>query len=95
MDKQNFVSLVKELKEALRPHKLLLTSAFGASKKIIDEAYDIRALSKYLDFLHIMCYDYGGAWDRRVTANVKNFLIQGRNIYLKILYNNCIHCFFN
>jgi len=22
-----------------------------------------------LDYLHIMCYDYGGAWDRRVTAN--------------------------
>lgn len=61
--------LVKDLKEAFRPHNLLLTSAFGASKKIIDEAYDIPALSKYLDFMHIMCYDYGGAWDRRVTAN--------------------------
>lgn len=36
---------------------------------MIDEAYDIPQLSKYLDFLHIMCYDYGGAWDRRVTAN--------------------------
>lgn len=61
--------LVKDLKDSFRPHKLLLTSAFGASKKIIDEAYDIPALSKYLDYLHIMCYDYGGAWDRRVTAN--------------------------
>lgn len=36
---------------------------------MIDEAYDIQQLSKYLDFLHIMCYDYGGAWDKRVTAN--------------------------
>lgn len=61
--------LVKELKESFRPHNLLLTSAFGASKKIIDEAYDIPALSKYLDFMHIMCYDYGGAWDRSITAN--------------------------
>lgn len=61
--------LAKELKESFRPHNLLLTSAFGASKKIIDEAYDIPALSKYLDFMHIMCYDYGGAWDRSVTAN--------------------------
>lgn len=68
-DKDNFVLLVKELRDTFRPHKLLLTSAFGASKTIIDEAYDIRALSKYLDFMHIMCYDYGGAWDRHVSAN--------------------------
>lgn len=61
--------LVKELKESFRPHKLLLTSAFGASKVIIDQAYDVPALSKYLDFMHIMCYDYGGAWDRKITAN--------------------------
>ncbi|XP_031640870.1 probable chitinase 2 isoform X2 [Contarinia nasturtii] len=69
VDKDNFVLLVKELKDSFRQHNLLLTSAFGASKKIIDEAYDIPALSKYLDFMHIMCYDYGGAWDRRVSAN--------------------------
>lgn len=59
-DRDNFVLLVKELKESFRPHNLLLSSAFGASKKIIDESYDIPALSKYLDYLHIMCYDYGG-----------------------------------
>lgn len=68
-DKENFVLLVKELRESFRPHKLLLTSAFGASKAVIDQGYDIRQLSKYLDFLHIMCYDYGGAWDKRITAN--------------------------
>lgn len=57
-DKDNFVLLVKELKESFRPFNLLLTSAFGASKKIIDEAYDIPALSKYLDYMHIMWYVY-------------------------------------
>lgn len=61
--------MVKELRDSFRPHKLLLTSAFGASKEVIDKGYDIRQLSKYLDFLHIMCYDYGGAWDKRITAN--------------------------
>lgn len=61
--------LCKELKQSFRPHNLLLTSAFGASTKIIDEAYDIPSLNKYLDYLHIMNYDYGGAWDRRITAN--------------------------
>lgn len=60
---------MKELKDELQPHNLLLTSAFGASKKTIDEAYNIRELSKYLDFLHVMCYDYGGSWDKKITAN--------------------------
>ena len=68
-DKENFVLLTKELKESFKPHNLLLTSAIGASKNTIDQAYDVKQLSKYLDFLHIMCYDYGGAWDQRVTAN--------------------------
>lgn len=61
--------LVKELKNELKLHNLILTSAIGASKKVIDEAYNIRELSKYLDFLHIMCYDYGGSWDKKITAN--------------------------
>ncbi|KAJ6643690.1 putative chitinase 2 [Pseudolycoriella hygida] len=68
-DKENFVQLVKELRDELKPHNLLLTSAIGASIKVIDEAYNVRELSKYLDFLHIMCYDYGGSWDKKITAN--------------------------
>lgn len=68
-DRENFVALAKELKESFKPHNLLLTSAIGASKSVIDQAYDIQQLSKYLDYLHIMCYDYGGAWDKRITAN--------------------------
>lgn len=68
-DKQNFVQLCKELKESFQKHKLILTSAFGASIKVIDAAYDLRSLNNYLDYFHVMTYDYGGAWDRRVTAN--------------------------
>jgi len=66
---KNFVSLVKELKTEYQKHGLLLTSAIGAAKSTIDSAYDVPEVSKYLDFLHVMCYDYGGAWDKRVTAN--------------------------
>lgn len=82
-DKDNFVLLAKDLKDSFQPHKLLLTSAFGASKKVIDEAYDIPALSKYLDYLHIMCYDYGGSWDRRITANAP---LKGQGI-LNVAYS--------
>lgn len=68
-DKQNFVLLVKEFREEFNKHNLLLTSAFGASKKTIDLAYDVRALSYSLDFMHIMCYDYGGSWDKKIAPN--------------------------
>lgn len=68
-DRENFALLVKELKEEYSKYGLILTSAIGAAKGTIDSAYDIPTLSKYLDFLHVMCYDYGGAWDRRVSAN--------------------------
>ncbi|XP_063700712.1 probable chitinase 2 [Culicoides brevitarsis] len=68
-DKENFVHLVRELKTEYQKYGLIVTSAIGAAKNTIDTAYDIPELSKYLDFLHIMCYDYGGAWDKRVTAN--------------------------
>lgn len=60
---------MQELKAEYSKYGLLLTSAIGAAKNTIDTAYDIPKLSKYLDFLHVMCYDYGGAWDRRVTPN--------------------------
>jgi len=68
-DRENFVLLTKELREEFDNHGLLLTSAIGAAKKVIDEAYDVRQISRYLDYLHIMCYDYHGSWDQRVGYN--------------------------
>ncbi|CAG9764757.1 unnamed protein product [Ceutorhynchus assimilis] len=68
-DKLNFLLLVKELKAAFRKHNLLLTAAFGAGKDTIDVAYDVEGLAIYLDFIHMMCYDYHGAWDQKTGAN--------------------------
>ncbi|KAI4467570.1 chitinase [Holotrichia oblita] len=75
-DKTNFFLLVKlrytltrtlfckELRAAFNRFNYLLTAAFGAGKDTIDTAYDVRGLSKYLDFIHMMCYDYHGAGER-------------------------------
>ncbi|EDV95540.1 probable chitinase 2 [Drosophila grimshawi] len=68
-DRENFVSLTKELREEFDGHGLLLTSAIGAAKHVIDQAYDVRQITRYLDFLHIMCYDYHGSWDHKVGYN--------------------------
>ncbi|XP_053686725.1 probable chitinase 2 [Sabethes cyaneus] len=76
-DRENFVSLVKELSQQFKKHNLLLTSAIGAGKDTIDSAYDIKTLSKYLDFLHIMCYDYNGSWNRKIGPNAP---LQSRDV---------------
>ncbi|CAH2084073.1 unnamed protein product [Euphydryas editha] len=68
-DKANYVSLVKELKEAFEPRKYILTAALGAGKETMDSAYELAKLSRYLDFIHMMCYDYHGTWDGAVGAN--------------------------
>lgn len=68
-DKDNFLLLVKELKAAFQKHNLLVTAAFGAGKDTIDAAYDVRGLAAYLDFIHMMCYDYHGSWDSKLGAN--------------------------
>lgn len=68
-DRENFVALTKELRQEFDKYGLILTSAIGAAKHVMDQAYDFKSLTQYLDFLHIMCYDYGGSWDRKVGAN--------------------------
>ncbi|XP_028167467.1 probable chitinase 2 [Ostrinia furnacalis] len=68
-DKANYVALVKELSEAFKPRGYILTAALGAGKDTMDAAYDLPKLSRYLDLLHMMCYDYHGTWDGTVGAN--------------------------
>jgi len=72
-DKENFIHLVKELKEAFTPENLLLTTAIGAAPDTIDVAYDVPNMYKYLDYVHIMCYDYHGKWDKRTGHNAPLF----------------------
>ncbi|CAH1256761.1 CHIA, partial [Branchiostoma lanceolatum] len=69
-DKQNFVTLVRELKMAfLLEHTetgrdlLLLTAAVAASGSTVETAYDIAAISQFLDFINVMTYDFHAHYD--------------------------------
>ncbi|KAF8787213.1 Chitotriosidase-1 like protein [Argiope bruennichi] len=68
-DKQNFASLLKELKEAFTPHGLVLSVAVSAGKSTIDTAYDIPGVAKYVDFINVMTYDFHGSWERKTGHN--------------------------
>ena len=73
-DKKNFILLIKDLYKVFRPQNLMLTAAIGASAATIDAAYDIPEMYKYLDYVHVMCYDYHGEsdvhshWSRIIEA---------------------------
>lgn len=64
-DKQDFLSLVIELKALFKQHGLLVTAALSPNPKIIDLAYDLPELNKHLDLFNVMTYDYYGAWDKK------------------------------
>ncbi|NP_001273800.1 uncharacterized protein LOC101900547 precursor [Musca domestica] len=57
-DKQNFVTLLKELKNALSPLNLELGIAVGASATTAAISYDIPNIAKYVDFINVMTYDF-------------------------------------
>ena len=53
-DKQDFVLLVKELREAFQPFGYILSCAVSAGQPTIDRGYDVPQLNKYLDYINIM-----------------------------------------
>jgi chitinase len=55
-EKEAFANWVKELAEAFKPHGFLLSAAVSPSKKVIDAGYDIPKISKYMDWIAVMCY---------------------------------------
>ncbi|RMZ93814.1 putative chitinase 3, partial [Brachionus plicatilis] len=62
-DKVLFTALVKELKKAFIPHGLILTAAVGAGYQTIIDGYEIDKISKYLDYINLMAYDFHGSWE--------------------------------
>ena len=64
-DKENFAALVRELREEFTPRGWTLSAAVSPSKTVMDEGYDIPALSRDLDIINVMTYDYHGHWDKK------------------------------
>lgn len=64
-DRLNFGIFVKELKAAFGSKGLMVTAAVSGAASKIDDAYDVPTLARYLDYIHIMAYDFLGAWDSK------------------------------
>ncbi|XP_025423968.1 probable chitinase 10 isoform X2 [Sipha flava] len=64
-DKRGFSDLLLELREAFDKEGFLLSAAVSPNKVVIDAGYNVPLLSKTLDWISVMAYDYHGQWDKR------------------------------
>ncbi|XP_063537837.1 acidic mammalian chitinase-like [Cydia strobilella] len=94
-DKEKFVLLVKELKEAFTPKGYLLTSAVAVTQYHIDLSYDVPELNKYLDFINLMTYDYHGTWEERTGVNAPLFPQETDDPNLNLNVNHSVHVWIN
>lgn len=62
-DVANLVSVLKDLKERFVEENLILSIAVGAAEMTASVSYDIPNLSKYVDFINLMTYDFHGSFD--------------------------------
>uniref|UniRef100_A0A8B9D5G7 chitinase n=1 Tax=Anser cygnoides TaxID=8845 RepID=A0A8B9D5G7_ANSCY len=95
-DKGLFTVLVKEMlaafeQEARQVNKprLMLTAAVAAGLSNIQSGYEIAELGKYLDYFHVMTYDFHGSWDGKTGENsplYKSPVDTGDLIYFNVDY---------
>ncbi|CAH4032079.1 unnamed protein product [Pieris brassicae] len=63
-DKPNFAKFVQELSKALHGAGMELGIAVSGYKEVIESAYDLPTISKAVDFMSTMTYDYHGGWEK-------------------------------
>ena len=76
-DYDNYISMLKILREEFHAENpsnpLLLTAAVGVGKSTVESAYNIPAMSEYLDLINLMTYDMHGAWEPYTGCNANLF----------------------
>ncbi|CAG2168417.1 unnamed protein product [Oppiella nova] len=85
-DKQAFIDLLHELHTAFQPHGYLLTAAVSAGKAIVDRAYNVPEMNKYLDFINVMTYDMHGSWEQKTGHNAPLHAGEGDDKTLTVEY---------
>ncbi|XP_008210082.1 probable chitinase 2 [Nasonia vitripennis] len=85
-DKQNYVQLLKELRQRFDQEGLILSAAVGAAEGSASQSYDIAGISKHLDFINLMAYDLHGSWDHKTGINAPTYGSDTLNIQAVINY---------
>lgn len=65
-DKENFVLLLKEIRDVYKPQNLYLSSFIRTQNAVVENAYDLKNIAKYVDAILMMTFDLTGPWDDKV-----------------------------
>jgi chitinase len=87
VDKENFISLLTELKAAFEPHGFLLSAAVSPGKNTIDSAYIMPKLNDLLDIINVMAYDYHGGWEDTLGHNAPLYKRDDEHDLLSFYFN--------
>nr|AAX69085.1 teratocyte released chitinase [Toxoneuron nigriceps] len=68
-DIENHVELLKALRTRFDKEGLILSAAVAAAESSASKSYKISEVSKYLDFINLMAYDFHGAWESQTGIN--------------------------
>ncbi|XP_078034702.1 endochitinase-like [Augochlora pura] len=68
-DKNNYIQLLRELKNAFAEHHWSLSAAVGAEEDSASRSYKIREVAEQLDFINVMTYDFNGYWNGYTGMN--------------------------
>lgn len=94
-DKEQFVTLIKELKEAFAAKSYLLTAAVAVTQSHIDLSYNVTQLNEYLDYIHLMTYDLHGTWDTVTGVNAPLYAQLTDDSSVNLNVNNSVHVWIN
>ncbi|XP_057334455.1 acidic mammalian chitinase-like [Microplitis mediator] len=70
-DVKNFIELLKVMRQRFDRAGLILSAAVAAAETSASQSYDITEMSKYLDFINLMAYDFHGAWEPYTGLNAQ------------------------
>ncbi|EGD80827.1 oviductal secretory glycoprotein [Salpingoeca rosetta] len=73
-DRDNFLTFLQELRQAVNSEvtqkdALIVTVAVSAYRGIAEQAYHIREMHKYIDFINLLSYDLHGYWEPQTGAH--------------------------
>ncbi|KAF2900731.1 hypothetical protein ILUMI_05456 [Ignelater luminosus] len=89
-DKPAFAAFIKELHDAFAPRNLLLSAHVSRRKIDADSGYDVPTLSRYLDWITVMCFNYQGHWTG-VTGHVASLYVHDDDKNVETNSNFTIH----
>uniref|UniRef100_A0A8C4L789 Chitinase-3-like protein 1 n=1 Tax=Equus asinus TaxID=9793 RepID=A0A8C4L789_EQUAS len=84
-DNTDFTVLIHELAEAFQKdfvkstrERLLLTAGVSSGRQMIDNSYQIKKLSKELDFINLLSFDFRGSWEKPLITGHNSPLRKGQ-----------------